>query len=152
MTTSAKSRADSVQKVTSPGGIEAWLVEDYAVPLVAFEFAFHGGTTQDTPARAGAMSMLSALLDEGAGPYDADAFHRAMDDKAVEISFSSDRDTFHGRMKTLARHLDDAAGLLRLAVMRGVQSIRQHFGAEGSPSQHAWDQASCGRRRAQHHH
>ena len=110
------SRADSVQKVTSAGGLEAWLVEDYAVPLVAFEFAFKGGSSQDNPARAGAASMLSALLDEGAGPHDADAFHRAMDDKAVEISFSAGRDSFNGRMKTLTRHLDAAAGLLRLAV------------------------------------
>jgi len=110
------SRADSVQKVTSAGGLHAWLVEDYAVPLVAFEFAFKGGCSQDNPAKAGAASMLSALLDEGAGPHDADAFHRAMDDKAVEISFSAGRDSFNGRMKTLTRHLDAAAGLLRLAV------------------------------------
>ncbi len=110
------SRAASVQKVTSAGGLQAWLVEDYAVPLVAFEFAFKGGCSQDSPAKAGAASMLSALLDEGAGPYDADAFHRAMDDKAVEISFSAGRDSFNGRMKTLTRHLDAAAGLLRLAV------------------------------------
>jgi len=80
MTTKTKSRADSVQKVTSAGGLQAWLVEDYAVPLVAFEFAFLGGSSQDAPLRAGVASMLSALLDEGAGPYDADAFHRAMDD------------------------------------------------------------------------
>ena len=110
------SRAASVQKVTSAGGIEAWLVEDYAVPLVAFEFAFKGGCSQDSAQKAGAASMLSALLDEGAGPHDADAFHRAMDDKAVEISFSAGRDSFNGRMKTLTRHLDAAAGLLRLAV------------------------------------
>ena len=110
------SRAETVQKVTSPGGLQAWLVEDYAVPLVAFEFAFKGGSTQDSPAKAGAAAMLSALLDEGAGPHDADAFHRAMDDKAVEISFSAGRDSFSGRMKTLTRHLDAAAGLLRLAV------------------------------------
>jgi len=116
MTTKTKSRADSVQKVTSAGGLQAWLVEDYAVPLVAFEFAFLGGSSQDAPLRAGVASMLSALLDEGAGPYDADAFHRAMDDKAVEISFSAGRDSCNGRMKTLTRHLDAAAGLLRLAV------------------------------------
>ena len=109
------SRASSVQKVMSPGGLEAWLVEDYAVPLVAFEFAFHGGASQEQATKAGTCSMLASLLDEGAGPYDADAFHRAMDDKAVEISFSSDRDTFHGRMKTLTRHLDAAVELLRLA-------------------------------------
>jgi len=116
MTSNKLSRADSVQKVTSAGGLQAWLVEDYAVPLVAFEFAFLGGSSQDAPPKAGAASMLSALLDEGAGPYDADAFHRAMDDKAVEISFSAGRDSFSGRMKTLTRHLDAAAGLLRLAV------------------------------------
>ena len=110
------SRADTVQKVISAGGLQAWLVEDYAVPLVAFEFAFKGGCSQDSAAKAGAASMLSALLDEGAGPHDADAFHRAMDDKAVEISFSAGRDSFNGRMKTLTRHLDAAAGLLRLAV------------------------------------
>jgi zinc protease len=109
------SRAASVQKVVSPGGLEAWLVEDYAVPLVAFEFAFRGGAAQEAATRAGACAMLASLLDEGAGPHDADAFHRAMDDKAVEISFSSDRDTFHGRMKTLTRHLDAAIDLLRLA-------------------------------------
>jgi zinc protease len=34
----------------------------------------------------------------------------------VEISFSAGRDSFNGRMKTLTRHLDAAAGLLRLAV------------------------------------
>src|SRR6478609_7256438 len=95
-----KSRAAMVQKVVSPGGIEAWLVEDYAVPLVAFEFAFKGGTSQDPAARAGASSMLAGLLDEGAGDYDSEAFHRAMDDKAVEISYSADRDSFHGRLKT----------------------------------------------------
>jgi zinc protease len=111
-----KSRAAMVQKVVSPGGIEAWLVEDYAVPLVAFEFAFKGGTSQDPATRAGASSMLAGLLDEGAGDYDSEAFHRAMDDKAVEISYSADRDSFHGRLKTLVRHFDDAIGLLKLTV------------------------------------
>ena len=111
------SRAASVQKVVSPeAGVEAWLVEDYAVPLVAFDFAFRGGSAQETADKAGASSMLGALLDEGAGDLDSDAIHRALDDRAVEISFSADRDTFHGRMKTLTRHLDAAVDLLRLAV------------------------------------
>jgi zinc protease len=116
LATRPKSRASMVQKVVSPAGIEAWLVEDYAVPLVAFEFAFKGGSTQDPAAKAGASSMLAALLDEGAGDYDSEGFHRALDDKAVEISYSTDRDSFHGRMKTLTRHFDDAIGLLRLTV------------------------------------
>ena len=115
--TTTKSRASTVQKVVSPrAGVEAWLVEDYAVPLVAFEFAFKGGSSQEAATKQGAASMLAALLDEGAGDLDADAFHRALDDRAVEISFSADRDSFHGRMKTLVRNLDYAVDLLALAV------------------------------------
>jgi zinc protease len=111
------SRAATVQKVISPqAGLEAWLVEDYAVPLVAFDFAFKGGSAQEPASLAGATSMMAQLLDEGAGELNADAFHQAMDDKAIEISFSADRDTLSGRMKTLTRHLDDAVKLLKLAV------------------------------------
>lgn len=111
-----KSRAAGVQKVRSPGGIEAWLVEDYAVPLVACDFAFKGGSSQDEPGKAGTASMLASLLDEGAGPLDAEAFHRALDDKAIEISFGAERDVLSGRLKTLTRNLEAAFDLLRLAL------------------------------------
>lgn len=112
----AASRAATVQKVKTPGGLEVWLVEDYAVPLVAFQFAFKSGAAQDPEGKAGVANMLSALLDEGAGDYDAEAFHRAMDDLAVEISFRADHDNFQGQLKTLARNIDPAFELLRLAV------------------------------------
>src|SRR5690606_24517579 len=110
------SRAATVQKVVTPLGLEAWLVEDYAVPLVAFDFAFKCGSSQDPEDKSGVASMRSALLDEGAGPYDSDAFHRALDDRAVEISFHAAHDNFHGELKTLSRHVDEAFELLRVAV------------------------------------
>jgi zinc protease len=110
------SRAAAVQKIVSKGGIEAWLVEDYAVPLVAVEFAFKGGAAQDPAGKPGTATLLAGLLDEGAGPYDADAFHRALDEDAIEMSFSADRDILTGRMQTLARNIPRAFELLRLAV------------------------------------
>lgn len=110
------SRAARVQHVVSKAGLEAWLVEDYAVPLVAMEFALEGGSTQDPDGRMGAASMMSGLMDEGAGDLDAQAFHNALDDKAIEISFSSDSDSFHGRLKTMSRNIDAAFALLKLAV------------------------------------
>ena len=110
------SRAASVQKVRSPGGIEAWLVEDYAVPLVAFDLAFRGGAAQDPVGKPGTLAMMASLLDEGAGSFDAETFHKAMDDKAIELSFSAERDYVSGRMKTLSKHLDAAVDLLRLAI------------------------------------
>ncbi|HXW71091.1 MAG TPA: pitrilysin family protein [Methylocella sp.] len=111
------SRASSVQKIESSGGIKAWLVEDYAVPLIAMEFAFQGGAAQDPVGKPGATTLLAGLLDEGAGPYDAEAFHRALDEDAIEISFSAGRDFLSGRMQTLARNINRAFELVRLAVM-----------------------------------
>lgn len=32
-----------IQEVTSPGGIEAWLVEDHSIPFTALEIRFEGG-------------------------------------------------------------------------------------------------------------
>lgn len=115
VTVKQRSRAETVQKVVSPGGVAAWLVEDYAVPLVAFDLAFQGGAAQDAAGRAGTAATLASLLDEGAGDLDAEAFQRALDDKAIEISFSADRDHVTGRVKTLSRHVDAAVDLLRLA-------------------------------------
>ncbi|MBX9740979.1 MAG: insulinase family protein [Beijerinckiaceae bacterium] len=111
-----QSRASKVQRVVTKSGLEAWLVEDYAVPLVAVEFALEGGSSQDAIGKAGTATMLGALMDEGAGSLDAEAFHKALDDKAIEISFSADSDTFHGRLKTMTRNVDAAFALLKLAV------------------------------------
>ena len=47
-----------IQQIVSPLGIEAWLVEDYAVPLVAVDFAFRGGASQDAPGRAGIGQLM----------------------------------------------------------------------------------------------
>ena len=108
--------AVNVREIVSPSGLRAWLVEDYAVPIVAVEFAIRGGSTQDPTGLAGASGMIGALLDEGAGPLDSQAFQRALDEKAVELSFHGDRDHLSGRLRTLARNLDRAGELMRLAI------------------------------------
>ncbi|MGV2980017.1 M16 family metallopeptidase [Camelimonas sp. ID_303_24] len=106
----------SVQVVASPGGVHAWLVEEHAVPLLALEFAFVGGASQDPAERPGVANMLSGMLDEGAGPYDSDAFQTQLADHAIELRFSADRDAFRGSLKTLVSHLPKAVELLRLAL------------------------------------
>jgi zinc protease len=83
---------------------------------VSLEFAFSGGATQDPEAKGGAATMMAGLLDEGAGDLDNQAFQRALDAKAIEMSFHADRDHVSGRMRTLARHLDSAGALLAMAL------------------------------------
>jgi zinc protease len=114
--TGAESRASRVQKVRSPGGIEAWLVEDYAIPLLAVNFGFKGGAAQDPIGKPGVATLVGGLVDEGAGPYDAAAFHAALDESAIEISVSADRDAIQGRMKTLSRNRARAFELLAYCV------------------------------------
>ncbi len=112
----AASRAARVQKVRSAAGIEAWLVEDYTIPLLAVNFGFKGGAAQDPMNKPGVATLLAGLLDEGAGDLDSAAFHQALDDHAIELSFSADRDALQGRLKTLSRHAGRAFELLALAV------------------------------------
>ena len=122
----SNSRASTVQQVVSPGGIRAWLVEDYTVPLVALELAFLGGAAQDPPALPGVATLLAGLLDEGAGPYESEAFHRILEENAIELSFSADRDLFHGRLQTLARNKAKAFELLGLAIAQVI--VKGHDG------------------------
>ncbi len=106
----------NVQRVVSAGGIEAWLVEEYAVPLIAVEFAFQTGGVADVAAKAGATNLLADLLSEGAGAYDSVAFHQRLDDLAIELSFSGRLESFAGSLRTLARNRDAAFEMLRLAL------------------------------------
>ena len=59
--------AAKIQHLVSPGGIEAWFVQDATVPLMAMEYAFAGGSTQDPADKPGVGNMVASLLDEGAG-------------------------------------------------------------------------------------
>jgi len=59
--------AAKVQHLISPGGIEAWFVQDSTVPLIAMEYAFGGGATQDPADNPGVGNMVANLLDEGSG-------------------------------------------------------------------------------------
>jgi zinc protease len=104
------------QQITSPQGIKAWLVEDYAVPIVTIRFAFDGGTTQDPAGKEGVTNLLTYLFDEGAGDLDSDAFQIALDTAGAEMSFAADLDAVYGSMRMLADNKDEALALLKLAI------------------------------------
>jgi zinc protease len=112
---SASARSN-VRRVVSTRGIEAWLVEEHAVPVIALEFAFTSGAADEPAEKSGVTGLLSDLLTEGAGPYDSVAFHQRLDDLAIELSFSGRLDSFAGSLRTLARNRDAAFEMLGLAL------------------------------------
>lgn len=108
--------AVKIQEVTSPGGITAWLVEDYAVPIIAVRFSFTGGSVQDPAGKEGLTNLMTGLFDEGAGDLDADEFQERLDEVGAEMSFEASRDAVYGSMRMLADTKDEAFDLLKLAI------------------------------------
>jgi zinc protease len=108
--------AAKIQRLVSPGGIEAWFVQDATVPLIAMEYAFSGGSTQDPAGKSGTGNMVAGLLDEGAGDLDSKTYHERLDRRAIELSFSSTRDYFRGSLRMLKDNRDEAFDLLQLAL------------------------------------
>ena len=112
----APANAIEIERVISPGGVEAWLVEDRTVPIVAVEFSFAGGTAQDPLGKGGLVNLLARTLDEGAGELDAIAFQTALQDNNVSLGFNADRDRLSGSMRALSAALPQAFELTRLAL------------------------------------
>lgn len=110
------SAAAKVQRVISPGGIEAWFVQDATVPLVAMEYSFAGGSSQDPADKPGVGSFTANMLDEGAADLDSREFHERLERRAIEMSFTATRDYLRGSMRMLKDHRDEAFGLLKLAL------------------------------------
>jgi zinc protease len=116
MAGASAAQAGKIERVVSPGGIEAWLVHEKAVPLVAIDFAFRGGANQDPADKAGLANMVAGLLDEGAGELDAKAFSERLAEHAIQLGFNTGRDHFRGWVRTLTENRGEAANLLRLAL------------------------------------
>jgi len=125
--------AMKIQTIKSPGGIEAWLVEEHAVPMMAMRFAFEGGSSQDPVGKEGLANFLTAMLDEGAGDMTSRAFQEGMEDISMRMSYEEAKDAFYGNFETLTANRAEAVKLLKLALNKprfdkdAVERIRQQL-------------------------
>jgi len=108
--------AIDVERVVSPGGIEAWLVRDHSNPIVTMNFAFRGGAGLDPKGKEGLANMVASTLDEGAGDMDSQTVQGTLEDLAIRMRFTTGKDTFRGRLQTLVKNQDTAFRLLHLAL------------------------------------
>lgn len=123
-----------VRQIRSPGGIEAWLVRETSIPIIAVHFAFAGsGAAQDPQGKEGLSQLMVSLLDEGAGPYDARSFQEKLQTLAISIGFDVDKDNLTGSLQTLSANRDTAFELLRLAINEprfdadAIERMRTHI-------------------------
>ena len=106
----------NVQKITTPGGIEAWIVEDKTVPVISMSFSFEGGLIYDPEGKPGVGRLVSILLDEGADHLKSQEFQSRLSNNAIHMSFTAGRDAFYGQLKTLKSNKTLAFDLLRMAL------------------------------------
>ncbi|MHB0772992.1 M16 family metallopeptidase [Bradyrhizobium sp. 1.29L] len=124
--------AATIQRLISPGGIEAWFVQDATVPLIAMEYSFAGGSAQDPKDKSGVANLVGDLLDEGSGDLDSKTFHERLARRAIELRFSATRDAFGGSLRMLRDNKDEAFDLLRSALTSphfdtaDVERVRSH--------------------------
>lgn len=106
----------NIQEVTSPGGLKAWLVEEPSIPFVALDVRFRGGASLEGPDKRGAINLMTALLEEGAGAMDARAFARAAEGLASSFRFSVDDDALAVSAQFLTENQDASVALLKEAL------------------------------------
>ncbi|MBE1237815.1 insulinase family protein [Phaeovibrio sulfidiphilus] len=105
-----------VATVTTPLGLKAYLVSDDTLPVVSMKVLFQAGSIYDPADRRGTANLLSTLFDEGAGDMDALAFQSRLEDLAVSLDFSVNRDNLSVSLRTTTDTLDEAFEMLRLAL------------------------------------
>jgi zinc protease len=110
------SEAMDIKRVRSPGGIEAWLVENHTNPLISMRFAFRGGAAQDPADKEGVAYFVSGMMDEGAGSLDSIAFQERLQGLAMKLDFDAGRDVMLGNVQMLTANRDEGFDLLRQAL------------------------------------
>ncbi|TRD22255.1 M16 family metallopeptidase [Palleronia caenipelagi] len=116
LTLPARAAVD-IQEVTSPGGINAWLVEEPAIPFVALELRFLPGAALDRTGKRGAVNLMMGLLEEGTGDLDAQGFAAARDELAASYSYQAYDDAVAISAKFLSENRDEAVDLLRRSII-----------------------------------
>ncbi|MGJ8603204.1 MAG: M16 family metallopeptidase [Marivita sp.] len=107
-----------ILEVQSPGGINAWLVEEQSIPFVALELRFKGGASLDLSGKRGATYLMTALLEEGAADLDARAYAEEVESLAASFEFDVSDDAVSISARFLTENQDAALALLRDALTR----------------------------------
>jgi zinc protease len=105
-----------VERIVSPGGIEAWLVSDATVPMVVLRAYWRGGAAIEPEAQTGVTGVMADMLTEGAGTYDANAYKERLQELNMSLGFGAGPDGIALSITTLSENRDDAFEMARLAL------------------------------------
>jgi len=114
----------SIQKRQLSNGLPVWIVEQHEVPVVQVNLVVLAGATEDPPRKFGVASLMTAMLEEGAGSRSALEIADAIDFLGADLGTGVTFDAAAVRLHVPVARLADA-----LPVMADV-ALRPTFPAD----------------------
>jgi zinc protease len=111
-------RPPAVWHDTLPSGVPVTGTRYTELPLVSLSLAVPAGHLYDGPATAGLASLTAEMMNEGTAALDTLALTDALDELGATLRVGSDDDEITISLRTLERHLPQAALLLQDVVLR----------------------------------
>jgi predicted Zn-dependent peptidase len=112
-------RFPKLARTTLSNGLKVLLAERRGLPLVEMRMEFRGaGFASDRGRKSGTAGFTLAMLDEGAGSYDALAFGARKESLGAEIGATGTLDLSQVRLSAMKARLDDSLALFADVIMR----------------------------------
>jgi zinc protease len=110
--------AINVKNLDMGKNVQVWYVEDHTLPMIAMTVALPAGSAYDPKDKPGLAAFTADLLNEGAGNYKSYEYQSRLSDRAIRLSFSTQRDYLVISLVTLTENAPEAFRLLGLALTR----------------------------------
>lgn len=95
-----------IYKFELPNGLRVHFSEKKSLPIVQLNFIINGGSKYDRPSKEGESNLTLALIDEGAGEFDALQLNEEIEYLGSSLGLFCDQDYFYVSMLTLKENLD----------------------------------------------
>lgn len=116
----ASSALPVFERVLLANGAEVLLMEKHDVPLIALSASVRGGSLADAPGAEGTASLLSQLLQKGAGKRDAKTFAETVDGAGGNFNTGSGFSALQVNAEFLSRDADLMLELTSDALQRPI--------------------------------
>ncbi|MFV0626471.1 MAG: M16 family metallopeptidase [Alphaproteobacteria bacterium] len=110
-----KTFSGNVVEISSPKGVNAYLMRDTTNPIISISFIFEkAGISFEEKGQKGMSNLVASMLTQGAGKLNNQAFKDELEKKAIGISFDANMDDFSGNLITTKENQNRAYELLNL--------------------------------------
>lgn len=114
----ATASAVNVKSLDMGKNVQVWYVEDHTLPMIAMSASLPAGSAYDPKDKAGLAAFTADLLNEGAGNLSSQAYQSALNNRAIRLNMTPQRDYLVITLVTRSENAEEAFRLLGLALTK----------------------------------